>query len=179
MWNQDLYLQALLFAGQAHCQQKIPASQMPYAVHFTNVAMEVAHALVLTNSPDLEATFAIQCALLHDTIEDTAVTYPVLVTTFGQKVADGVLALTKDKNLPKEHQMLDSLNRIIKQGAEIRMVKMADRINNLQAPPSHWDKVKIARYHQEALLILNTLGGVNLYIEKRLQQKIENYTQYL
>ena len=179
MWNQDLYLQTLIFAGKAHHKQKVPASEMSYVVHFANVTMEVAHALVCSNDTNLDATFAIQCALLHDTIEDTAVTYEDIVANFGKKIADGVLALTKNESLPKEEQMQDSLNRIVAQGPEVRIVKMADRINNLQPPPAYWDNAKMLKYKKEAQLILDTLKGVNPYIENRLQQKIETYNQYI
>lgn len=179
MWNQDLYLKTLLFAGHAHRKQKVPASEMSYVVHITNVAMEVANALVQSSDSNLDGTFAIQCALLHDTIEDTATTYEDLVDAFGAKVAKGVLALTKNETLPKEDQMTDSLRRIVAQGKEVRMVKMADRINNLQKPPKHWARAKMKRYQQEARLILEQLGGVQAYIEARLQQKIDDYEQYI
>lgn len=175
MWNPDEYLRTLIFAGKAHYQQKIPASEMSYVVHITNVAMEVANALVCSNDKNLDATFAIQCALLHDTIEDTEVTYQDVLKEFGQRIADGVLALTKDETLPKEAQMLDSLERIVQQGAEVRMVKMADRINNLQPPPHYWDSAKKIKYKTEAQLILDKLKGVNPYIEQRLAQKIADY----
>lgn len=179
MWNQDLYLKTLLFAGHAHRKQKVPSSEMSYVVHITNVTMEVANALVQNPDTDLDGTFAVQCALLHDTIEDTETTYEDLVHTFGVKVAKGVLALTKNKTLPKDAQMMDSLTRIVAQGKEVRMVKMADRINNLQKPPKHWDRAKMKRYRQEARLILDQLGGVHAYIEARLQQKIDDYGQYI
>jgi (p)ppGpp synthase/HD superfamily hydrolase len=178
MWNQDTYLKTLLFAGQAHRKQKVPSSEMSYVVHITNVAMELANALVEGAKEPLDGTFAIQCALLHDTIEDTEVTYEDLVAEFGTKVADGVLALTKNEALPKDAQMADSLKRIIKQGKEVRMVKMADRINNLQKPPKHWDIAKMKRYQKEAQFILEQLGGVHAYIEARLKQKIAVYEQY-
>ena len=179
MWNQDLYLKTLLFAGQAHSKQKVPSSDLSYVVHVTNVAMEVANALVQDNSTELDVTLAIQCALLHDTIEDTSVSYEQLKEAFGAAVADGVLALTKDFNLPKSEQMEDSLQRIVAQGPEVRMVKMADRINNLQPPPKHWDDAKKIRYRAEAKIILETLQGVHPYIENRLAQKIEAYQQYI
>jgi (p)ppGpp synthase/HD superfamily hydrolase len=178
MWNQDTYLKTLLFAGQAHRKQKVPSSEMSYVVHVTNVAMEVANACVEGSNKDLDGTFAIQCALLHDTIEDTDVTYEDLVVEFGTRVADGVLALTKNEALPKEARMADSLKRIVQQGKEVRMVKMADRINNLQKPPKHWDTAKMKRYKKEAQLILEQLGGVHAYIEARLTQKIDIYEQY-
>ena len=159
MWDQDLYLQTLLFAGKAHIGQKVPGTEMSYVVHITNVAMEVANALVNSNESQLDVTFAIQCALLHDTIEDTHVVYEEIEEVFGTRVADGVLALTKNTNLPKPEQMQDSLKRIVAQGPEIRMVKMADRINNLQPPPAYWTTEKKQRYHKEAELILKELGG--------------------
>lgn len=178
MWNQDVYLKTLLFAGHAHQRQKVPASELSYVVHVTNVAMEVANALVQSKDASLDGTFAIQCALLHDTIEDTSVSYDDLVSVFGEQVANGVLALTKNHLLPKKEQMLDSLKRIVAQGKEVRMIKMADRINNLQPPPAYWDTQKIRRYHKEAQLILDALGGVNAYIEERLEEKIKDYQQY-
>jgi len=179
MWNQDIYLKTLLFAGYAHRKQKVPSSEMSYVVHISNVAMEVANALSQGMEEGLDGTFAIQCALLHDTIEDTTTTYEDLLTEFGLKVADGVLALTKNETLPKKDQMGDSLKRIIEQGKEVRMVKMADRINNLQKPPKHWDTDKMKLYRKEAQLILEQLGGVDDYISIRLQQKIEDYKQYI
>jgi (p)ppGpp synthase/HD superfamily hydrolase len=179
MWNQDLYLETLIFAGKAHHKQKVPGSVMSYVVHFTNVSMEVANALIISSDSSLDATFAIQCALLHDTIEDTTVTFDDIVREFGSRVADGVLALTKNTALPKEEQMIDSLTRIIEEGTEVRMVKMADRINNLQPPPKHWDNEKIKLYRKQAVLIYEMLGGVNPYIENRLNQKIKEYEQYI
>ena len=180
MWNQDQYLNTLIFAGKAHHKQKVPSSELSYVVHFANVAMEVANALVQSQDANLDGTFAIQCALLHDTIEDTSVTYDDILNAFGKRVADGVLALTKNTALPKEAQMADSLKRIVEQGVEVRMVKMADRINNLQPPPAHWDDAKKVRYRKEAGLILDVLGGgVNPFIEARLKQKIEDYGQYI
>ncbi len=180
MWNQDQYRETLLFAAKAHAKQKVPGSEMNYVTHITNVAMETAHAVVQTNSKELDGTLAIVCALLHDTIEDTEVNYDTLLQKFGKKVADGVLALTKNERLPtKDAQMQDSLQRILLQGPEIRIVKMADRINNLQPPPHYWNNEKKNRYRKEAQLILDTLGGVNDFIEQRLQQKINDYVNYL
>lgn len=179
MWDQDLYLQTLLFAGKAHIGQKIPGTDISYVVHITNVAMEVASALTHANEQNYNVTLAVQCALLHDTIEDTTINYEHIEDSFGAIVADGVLALTKNIALPKAEQMQDSLRRIVEQGAEIRMVKMADRINNLQPPPAYWTIEKKKRYQQEAQLILETLGGIHPYIEARLAQKIIDYNQYL
>jgi (p)ppGpp synthase/HD superfamily hydrolase len=70
-----------------------------------------------------------QVAILHDTIEDTDATYDDLSDKFGSRVADGVLALTKDSTLPsKSAKMADSLQRIEAQPIEIAIVKLCDRI---------------------------------------------------
>ena len=148
--------------------------------------MEVISALtqpqidkMLHYQPIKFQNLAVVCALLHDTIEDTAVTFEDIETAFNQYVAAGVLALSKNSNLAtKQAQMLDSLVRIQKQPLEISMVKMADRITNLQPPPAHWTKDKIRNYRDEAQLILETLGTKNEYLAKRLKEKIDNYQQY-
>ena len=180
MWNQDSYTKTLLFAAKAHQDQNVPESKMNYVTHVTNVTMEVANALVHSPEQALDGTWAIQCALLHDVIEDTPVTYEYVLKAFGQRVADGVLALTKNTDLPtKKEQMQDSLQRIVAQGAEIRIVKMADRINNLQRPLEYWSEDRKKYNQAEAQMILDTLGGINPYIEQRLAAKIENYNQWL
>lgn len=177
MWDQEIYKQAIVFAGDAHQEQKIPGSQRSYVSHLARVAMEIMSAWV-ASTEKFQVDYAIQCALLHDAIEDTEVTFEQVKQTFGDKVAQGVLALTKNTNLPKPAQMPDSLQRILQQPFEVRLVKMCDRIDNLSKPPHYWDKAKKQRYQQEAQLILETLGGVNTYIEERLQQKITEYKQY-
>ncbi len=179
MWNQDIYLPTLLFAAKAHKNQKVPGSEMNYVTHIANVSMEVAAALVQSPNSGIDATFAVQCALLHDCIEDTPISYEDIKTAFGLAVADGVLALTKDFSLPtKSAQMVDSLQRIVAAGAAVRLVKMADRVNNLQSPPAHWSLDKKKKYLKEAALILAELQGVNPYIEQRLAEKIKAYALF-
>jgi (p)ppGpp synthase/HD superfamily hydrolase len=78
-------------------------------------------------------------ALLHNVIEGTRKTYNYVQSNFGLEVAEGVQALTKRTIFStKEVRMKDSLSRIKNQPIEIWMVKIADRITNLQPPPAHW-----------------------------------------
>jgi (p)ppGpp synthase/HD superfamily hydrolase len=122
---------------------------------------------------------AIQCALLHDTIEDTDVTPEELESAFGKNVLNGVLALTKNKALDKANRMKDSLKRIKEQGREIGCVKMADRITNLQEPPAYWDREKIKHYMEEAVLIYDELNSCSKFLGDRLKEKIKEYEKYL
>jgi guanosine-3',5'-bis(diphosphate) 3'-pyrophosphohydrolase len=175
MDTQTLYQQTIKFATAKHLLQNqlVPGTNLPYVVHLSNVAMEIMIAGSYTTDFDLD--FAVQVALLHDTLEDTSTTFTELETIFGRNIAEAVLALSKDNNLPKEKQMLDSLNRINKLQSETWAVKMADRITNLQPPPSLWDHEKKIKYREEAVIILDELKSGNPYLAKRLEKKIEEY----
>jgi (p)ppGpp synthase/HD superfamily hydrolase len=177
-WDQDAYLAALCFAAEAHRGQTVPGSDgLPYLVHLASVAMEVMGAL--QHEAVKHPTRAVLCALLHDTIEDTAVTHAEVHAAFGPEVADGVLALSKDAALPKAARMEDSLARIRRLAPEIWMVKLADRITNLQEPPAHWTHEKRRRYWEEAGRIRDALGDASAYLRARIEAKMATYTQYL
>ena len=75
--------------------------------------------------------------------------------------------------------MKDSIERLLAQPYEVQMVKLADRITNLGIPPKHWDNEKIIKYQKEANLILSCLGNSNIYLAKRLKEKIEDYNNYI
>lgn len=171
MWSQECYLKAMKFAALAHADQRIPGSELPYVVHLAQVAMEI---MALPDSDD----FALSCALLHDTIEDTQTGYEVIGSLFGDAVAEGVLALTKNTTLPKSDQMPDSLRRIKLQPKQVWMVKLADRITNMQQPPAHWDKAKRLRYREEAETILRELQQAHPRLSARLEQKISDYGRW-
>ena len=94
-------------------------------------------------------------------------------------VAAGVAALTKDDSLAsKAAKMKDSLARIKRQPHEVWMVKLADRVTNLQQPPAHWRPDKIARYGQEAQLIHDELHAACSVLGVRLADKIADYSRY-
>ncbi|WP_294287554.1 HD domain-containing protein [uncultured Chryseobacterium sp.] len=172
---QDIYQNTIQFAAQKHTEinQTIPGTNLPYVVHLSNVAMEILVAA--GQSESFNTGLAVQLALLHDVLEDTGATFEELSEKFGKAVAEGVLALTKDAELPKDERMADSLKRIRQQPREVWAVKLADRITNLQKPPHFWTPEKIEKYRQEATMILKELRGGNTFLENRLQSKIENY----
>lgn len=172
MWDQDTYKRALDFAAKVHGAQQVPGSGFPYVVHLSKVASEVMRACA---EERVDASLAVTCALLHDTIEDAGVTRAQVEETFGPKVAAGVDALTKRDALPKEARMQDSLDRIKAQPREVAMVKLADRITNLEPPPPHWTLEKRRAYLEEAKAILAALTGSSAWLERRLAAKIAEY----
>ncbi len=177
-WSQEGYIKAYKFAAAAHHGQTVPGPQgLPYIMHLSFVSMEVIASLAEERGRD--ENLAVQCALLHDILEDTPITYAQVVEQFGPAVADGVLALTKDATLPKAEQMADSLRRIRQQPPEIGMVKLADRITNLQAPPPHWTAEKITSYREEAIAIHNALQEASPYLATRLCDKVKAYQAWM
>jgi guanosine-3',5'-bis(diphosphate) 3'-pyrophosphohydrolase len=173
---QTLYQQTILYAAERHGDQKISGSDIPYAVHLSNVCMEILFAAQETDGFDLP--LAVQVALLHDVLEDTQTPEDELVKRFGQQVASGVKALTKNEALPKEERMLDSLRRIRQMPKEIWAVKLADRITNLQPPPAHWTPEKIVQYRKEAQTIHDQLKDGNACLAERLKSAIAHYAEY-
>jgi (p)ppGpp synthase/HD superfamily hydrolase len=176
-WSQEVYIKAYQFAAHAHNGQSVTGTNLPYIMHPTFVGMEVMAALTVENvsNPDL----AIQCALLHDVIEDTPVTYQQLKAEFGIAVSDGVQALSKNKELDKCDQMDESLARIMQQPKEIWMVKLADRITNLQQPPSDWTNGRKLYYRDEAIRINENLHVASPCLGNRLQKKIDHYSFWI
>ena len=172
--NQNKINEVLLFASVNHEGQKMKQPDVSYVTHLQGVCLEAVSGC-LNSGANVNLEKVIILALLHDTLEDTKATYEEVETKFGKEIADGVLALTKNNDLPKEDKMKDSLKRIKKQGVEVCIVKLADRIFNLKDIPLTWDNNKINSYKEEAKDILNELGSYNEYMASRLEEKINNY----
>lgn len=172
-WSQDKYVEAFEFASFWHKDQKVPGSEFPYNVHLAKVAMEIIAALNVEN--EANGNLAIQCAILHDVLEDTNANFEMLANKFGQDVANGVAALTKNDTLPKSEKMEDSLSRILSQPKEIAMVKLADRITNLAPPPAFWTKEKRIAYLEEAQLIFDHLHFASPFLAERFLLRMREY----
>jgi (p)ppGpp synthase/HD superfamily hydrolase len=174
VWSQEKYLQAFHFAARTHSGQEYAGSDLPYIMHIVMVCMETIAALEVepVDNPNL----AVQCALLHDVIEDTPVRKKKIAEIFGKDVANGVELLSKKKKITdKEKRFSEYLALLADAPKEIQMVKLADRISNLQAPPFHWDQDKIAAYREKSLTIQKILGHASPYLNARLKEKIADY----
>lgn len=163
---QDIYIKALDFAAKSHIGQSIPGSEIPYIVHCTKVCMEIF--FILKSRDDINHELCINCALLHDVLEDTEVTYDDIIKEFGVDTAEGVMALTKNRGIEKNLRMSDSLARIKASGPETGLVKMADRITNLAPPPPFWTRDKIVEYIDESEMIYSSLKSLDDHLAQRL-----------
>lgn len=171
----DSFIRAYLYAAKAHVGQKVRDSDIPYIVHVSQVSFEVFSVVDELNDPQL----ALQCAALHDVIEDTDISFQTIAHEFGIDVANGVQALTKNKELDDELQMPDSLMRIKKLSTDIWTVKLADRIANLNPPPGSWPAEKRKKYQDVSWDIYNELKDGNRTLAERLQTKIHDYSRYI
>ena len=176
---QTLYQQALAFAALKHeaTGEKVKGTNLPYIVHVVDVAMEILVAA--PQSGEFDLTFAVQAALLHDTVEDTDTTLREIEQHFGKEIASAVDALTKNEKLPKKDQIKDSVQRIKKLEKEVWAVKLADRITNLMPPPKDWSKEKVQHYLDDSRMIWEELKEGNAYLAVQLSEKINEYHQYL
>lgn len=120
------------YALQAHRDQ-VRKSGEPYIMH------PVAAACII-DQMGLDAE-SVMAGLLHDTIEDTGVTYEDIAREFGSAVArlvDGVTKLTKMEHTSystKEEQQMEDLRKMfIAMARDIRviMIKLADRLHNMR-----------------------------------------------
>ena len=115
---------------------------------------------------DIDFDYAYKLAYLHDSIEDTEITYDYLLDNFGKDVADGVFALTKNKEVPYENQIADSVSRIVNLGKrEVAITKMADRCCNLLEVLNTWSNEKYEKYKIRDKETFKIKGYDNAYVD--------------
>lgn len=117
---------AIIFAAKAHEGQYRKSTNIPYITHPFAVGM------LLQQEKCSEEVIA--AGILHDTIEDTDVSYEELVEHFGETIAQLVQAVSEnDKSLPWEERKQRTINAISEAStAEIQII-IADKLHNLQS----------------------------------------------
>lgn len=135
-----------LLAIHCHKGQKRKASNhLPYVYHPIKTAKIVRDILVRID-PKLLASrkgrVIIQASLLHDTLENTGLTYEQIRKKAGKATADLVRELTsekekvdklrrlhKDREVGKAVYLAGKMNQM---SSEALLIKLADRLHNLQ-----------------------------------------------
>lgn len=174
LWNKETIYKAVFYATHAH-NRAMPVydpDQKSFTAHFTLVAL---NALNFSMDEDIDREFLMTIAVLHDTIEDTDVTFDDLNREFGLKVANAVKALSRDQNLEYYDQIPDCIERIKLQPKEVAIVKMADRLFNVRERYLKWTKEKQDKYKVEAQYVCDELGYACENLRLELQKAIDNY----
>jgi (p)ppGpp synthase/HD superfamily hydrolase len=131
------YNLALGLAARAHASQRRKGSDVPYIAHPVHVAR-----ILERHGYGEELVLA---ALLHDTLEDTALTEEEIATAMGAEIVALVRAVTERKTdergeRPWEIRKRESLDRLAKEGAaDLRVValKTADALHNVNETLEH------------------------------------------
>ncbi|MCR5049653.1 MAG: HD domain-containing protein [Paludibacteraceae bacterium] len=129
--DSDLLDRAIIYAVKAHHNTERRGKGFPYIVHPME-AMEI----VATITPDQELLAA---AALHDTIEDTDVTYEQLVAEFGKRVADLVYSesdqytegIAEEESWHERKQI--AMDRLAVASRDAKIVAMGDKLSNMRA----------------------------------------------
>jgi (p)ppGpp synthase/HD superfamily hydrolase len=120
---------ACYYARLYHGDQK-RKSEEPYYSHPLIVAYLFA-LYVGYHKQIYYTTDLIAIAILHDTIEDTALTYDMIVEIFGKVIADGVKDLTRITDDGVKHGAFETLKSLYEQGKiGLLYVKLSDRLHN-------------------------------------------------
>ena len=151
----DKLKKAYEFAESAHATQKRHSGD-PYISHPIAVANILAELRL--DGP------TITTALLHDTIEDTNITYQDVETKFGKEIADlvdGVTKLSKLENQGKEITLGENFRKLILATAKdirVLLVKLADRLHNMRTISSISSDEKRIRIAKETMEIYSPLA---------------------
>lgn len=121
----------------------------PYEVHLTNVVSVLLHFGFTFEDEEI-----ITAAWLHDIIEDTDIDQLYITTHFGENISAIVQAVSnhKDKtNTKLENKHITFSNIAVNEKAII--VKLADRIANVEFSVLHGNKKFLDKYKKEQLII--------------------------
>lgn len=164
------------FAAEKHAQQKRKGrNQEPYINHLIEVAELIANS---SNELDPELIMA---GFLHDTVEDTGVTFTELEQRFGPDVASLVAEVTDDKSLPKETRKSLQVQNAHKKSERAQILKLADKISNLRSilnsPPVGWSLERQRQYFAWAKDVVDGLTAPNPFLKQEFDKTYHQISQ--
>jgi (p)ppGpp synthase/HD superfamily hydrolase len=120
----ELINKAIYWARKYHGDQKRRSGE-PYYSHPLEVAYMISEYNLKTD--------VIAASILHDTVEDTEVTVEMIQGTFGQRIAEMVNMLTRDRPDGTKLSIEEILNNAYQKGdKEVLLIKLIDRLHNMQ-----------------------------------------------
>lgn len=159
-------IEALRFATRMHRGQVRKYTGEEYITHPIAVADIVEAYLDANGYSEEDIMFAIQVALLHDTVEDTEATMEDIKALFGPEIARGVWFMTKTPEYVGNRKFRKELceARLREAPEVIRILKTADMFHNSQSievhDPSFWKTFK-----EETVSLLIAMDCVGVMVE--------------
>ena len=127
--DRELLARAYRFSERAHAGQKRKSGE-DYVSHCVEVAKILA---------DLQLdSVTVASGLIHDVVEDTAITVADIEREFGREIAQIVDGLTKIGNLPlnsTQERQVENYRKLllsIAKDARVILIKLADRLHNMR-----------------------------------------------
>lgn len=115
---------AVEFSAVAHDKQYRKGSTLPYFSHPVTVGFYLIEAGASEE--------AIAAGILHDVVEDTAITYDMVKEEFGEIIADLVEGCSEpDKSLSWEKRKSHTINTLRTASFQIKQIACADKLHNL------------------------------------------------
>jgi (p)ppGpp synthase/HD superfamily hydrolase len=120
----NLINKAISWARKYHGDQKRKSGE-PYYSHPLEVAYMISEYKLKTD--------VIAASILHDIVEDTEVTVEMIQGTFGQRIAEMVDRLTRDRPDGTKLTVGQVLNNAYQlKDKEVLIIKLFDRLHNIQ-----------------------------------------------
>jgi (p)ppGpp synthase/HD superfamily hydrolase len=120
----NLINKAIYWAKKYHGDQKRKSGE-PYYSHPLEVAYMVSEYKLKTD--------VIVASILHDIVEDTEVTVEMIQGTFGERIAEMVDRLTRDRPDGTKLSVEEILNNAYHlKDKEVLLIKLFDRLHNIQ-----------------------------------------------
>lgn len=157
----ELINKAIYWAKKYHDGQ-LRKSGEPFYSHPLEVAYMISDYNLKTD--------VIAASILHDIIEDTEVTVRMIQNTFGQRIAEMVDRLTRDRPDGRKLSVGEILNNSYQEkDREVLLIKLFDRLHNMQTLGVKSPE-KIKKIADETLLIFVALA---IYLEVvEIKQKL-------
>lgn len=168
---------ALIYAVQAHGDQKRKYTNDPYIVHPISVAGRLRRALLIDGAPLHIVDEVVAAAYMHDVIEDTPVSPDDLFEEFPEDVVNLVLEVTDvSTKLDGNRAKRKATDREHMKGCSsmAASLKLADMIDN-SISITQFDPDFSVVYMREKELLLPYLSHGNQWLLREAQDIIRNY----
>lgn len=173
-----LLLEALSYAAKKHSDQKRKDTK---ASPYINHPIEVTQ--ILWTIGEVRDPALLLASVLHDTLEDTDAAPEEIKAKFGEEVLSIVLEVTDDKTLPKEVRKERQVETAAHKSPKAKMLKIADKISNVQdvisTPPRDWSLERRREYLLWSERVVSGLRGVNEKLEDQYDHLLASGKQAL
>ena len=150
----ELINKAIYWAKKYHGDQKRKSGEA-YYTHPLEVAYMISEHKLKTD--------VIVASILHDIIEDTPVTAEMILDNFGQRIAEMVDRLTRDRPEGIKLSVEEILNNAYKhKDNEVLLIKFIDRLHNMETLDSMPDSKKQKIALETATVIIPFSEDINL-----------------